>query len=49
MNVNLIRMQSEAQPLIEAIRHHAMSVRSEVTKIYRRYRPWISARRRCSS
>ena len=41
MNVNLIGMQSEAQPLIEAICHHAMSLRSDLTKIYRRYRPWI--------
>jgi len=41
MNVNLVGTQSQAQPMIVAIRHHAMGFRSELTNIYRRYRPWI--------
>jgi hypothetical protein len=41
MSVNLIGMQSQAQFMIEAIRHYAMSLRGALTNIYRRYRPWI--------
>lgn len=41
MSVNLIGMQSQAQPMIEAIRHYTMSFLGAMTNIYRRYRPWI--------
>ena len=41
MNMNLVGMQSQAQPMIVAIRQHAMGFSDELTNIYRRYRPWI--------
>ena len=41
MNVNRVDIQSQAQAMIVAIRHHAMGFRGELTNIYRRHRPWI--------
>jgi hypothetical protein len=41
MNANLIGMQSQAQFMIEAVRHYAISLRGALTNIYRRQRPWI--------